>query len=135
MFLLGVQAEQSASSFSLATSGQHKSGVAVAQLSPALGMWECRKGCTQVTWGKWNIMDALQNSRFNLPNIRTLASMENISEGRERSIFVVGRFQRALYKMSWWWRQIWKWMHTEVWILSQRVPTSPSCPMVSSVIS
>lgn len=44
-------------------------------------------------------MDAVQNIRFNIPNIRTLSSMEDISEGRERSIFVVGRFQRALYKI------------------------------------
>lgn len=49
MFLLSVQAEQSASSFSLATSGQYENGVAVVQLSPTLGMWECKKGCAQMT--------------------------------------------------------------------------------------
>lgn len=41
----------------------------------------------------------LQNIRFNLPNIRTLSSVEDISEGRQRSIFVVGRFQRTVDKI------------------------------------
>lgn len=56
----------------------------------------------------------------------------------EASLWLVD-FKGQLIKsfMSWWWRQIWKWMHTEVWTLrfSQRVPTSPSSPIVSPVVS
>lgn len=108
MFLLRVQPEQSASSLTLATSGQHESEVAAVQLCPTLSMWEQKKGCTQMTWGKWNTMHC-RILGLTYPTSGPFQVCRTFQkEDKEASIFVVGDCKGHFIKsfMSWWWRQV-----------------------------